>query len=380
MPSKSERHRPRRRILEDPDPERAKKRSSAYSPNFGRLLAESGVSPVSRNHKAANHQEWNEILMQPRSSLSPSRMSDGHYDRFAKAVDRAENEDEVMMQVFPKILGEPRHPSRVNTRLGNLEPLRKGIAIPQPDYYEGESIGPGNRQLRKRLDESIVPSTHTHYPFLPNFFAEAKGPDGSLAIAERQVCHIGALGARAMHRVENLARREDFFDNKARTASVVLHGAGDLKFFSHHLSQPGGPGTPSQTHMTPLRSFSLADTPSAFRQGVGAFRNASDYASKHRKESIDNAHYRAGILTPEPSSPAPRSARRLLSCQLSSDSETSSSSSEEESEDDNHRESLRARRKGKVPKPQVVTATPTRLAKRKSTPPTRKLRPRRTRR
>lgn len=380
MPSKSERHRPRRRVSEDPDPERARKRSSAYSPNFGQLLADSGVSLVNRNHKAANHREWNEVLIQPRPSLSPSRMSDGHYDRFLEAIDGAENEDEVMAQVFPKIVGKPKHPYRYNTRLGNLEPLREGIAIPQPDYYEGDLIGPGSRQLRKRLNKSIVPSACTHYPFLPNFFSEAKGPDGSLAVAQRQVCHDGALGARAMHRVENLGRREESFDNKARTASVILHGAGNLDLFSHHLSQPGGPGLPSQTHMTPLRSFNLADTPSAFRQGVGAFRNASDYASKHRKEAIENAHRRARILTPEPPTPAPRSTRRPLSCQLSSDSETNSSSSEEESDDGNAREFLRARPKGKVPKPQVVTATPTRLAKRKSAPPTRKLRPRRPRR
>ena len=379
MPSKSDRHRPRRRILY-PDQERARKRTSAYSPNFGQLLVDSGISLASREHRAANHREWNEVLVQPRPSLSPSRMSDSHHERFLKAIDEAENEDEVMTRVFSTIVGEPRYPSRFNTKLGNLETLREGIVMPQPDYYEGETIGLGSRQLRKQLNKSIVPSVHTHYPFLPNFFAEGKGPDGTLAVGKRQVCHVGALGARAMHRVENLGRREESFDNKARTASAVLHNAGNLDLFSHHLSQPGGPGTPSQTHMTPLRSFSLADTPNAFRQGVGAFRNASDYASKHRKESIENAHRRAGILTPEPPT------RKTLSCQRtileSSDSENSSSSSseEEESEDDNPREALRARRKGKAPKPQVVTATPTRLAKRKTSPPTRKLRPRRTRR
>lgn len=385
MPSKSERHRPRRRVSEDPDPERARKRSSAYSPNFGQLLADSGVTPVSRDHRAANHREWNEILVQPRPSLSPSRMSDGHHERFLKAIDRAENEDEVMAQVFPKIVGEPRHPARYNTKLGNLEPLREDIVVPQPDYYEGNSIGPGSRQLRKRLDKSIVPSAHTHYPFLPNFFTEAKGLEGTMAVAQRQVCHNGAVGARAMHRVENLGRREEYFDNKARTASVILHGAGNLRFFSHHVSPPGGPGTPMQTHMTPLQAFSLESTPDTFRQGVGAFRNASDYARQFRKESIENAHRRARIVTPDPPTPPPRSTRRPLSCQRpileSSDSENSNSSSEEdESDDDNHRKSSRARPKGKVPKPQVVTATPTRLAKRKSAPPTRKLRPRRPRR
>ena len=289
------------------------RRTSAYSPNFNQILVDNGVFPVSRSNRAANHREWNEALIQPRPSLSPSRMSDGHYDRFVKAIDEAENEAEVMSHVFPKIVGNPRYPSRQNVPLGNLDRLADDIVVPQPDYYEGDHPGWGNRQLRRQLETSIVPSSHKHYPFLPNFFAEAKCPDGSLAVAQRQACHDGALGARAMHRVENLGRRGEVFDNKARTTSVIYHGAGNLDLFSHHLSQPRVHETPSKTHMTPLRSFNLADTPGSFRQGVGAFRNASDYAHQHRKESIENAHRRKGIVTPAPPTIAPRSTRRPLS-------------------------------------------------------------------
>lgn len=39
-------------------------------------------------------------------------MSDGHYDRFVKAIDEADNEAEVMSHVFPKIVDNPRYPSR----------------------------------------------------------------------------------------------------------------------------------------------------------------------------------------------------------------------------------------------------------------------------
>lgn len=202
------------------------RRASAYTPNFAQKLVDNHVSLVKRDHRAANHQEWNEVLVRPRPSLSPSRMSDGHFDRFAKAIDEAHNEDEVMSHVIPKIVGHPRYPSRQNVPLGNLDPLAKNIVVPQPDYYEGSLPGPGNRQLRQRLDKSIVPSSQRDYPFLPNFFVEAKGPRGSFTVAQLQACHDGALGALATHRVENLGRREEAFDNKARTASVVYHGGG----------------------------------------------------------------------------------------------------------------------------------------------------------
>ncbi|KAI0187943.1 hypothetical protein F4808DRAFT_466292 [Astrocystis sublimbata] len=40
----------------------------------------------------------------------------------------------------------------------------------------------------------IVPSTQPDLPVAPNFFLAAKGPDGSLAVVERQACYDGALG------------------------------------------------------------------------------------------------------------------------------------------------------------------------------------------
>ena len=35
-------------------------------------------------------------------------------------------------------------------------------------------------------------------PMAPNFSLEAKGPDGSFAVAERKACYDGALGARGI--------------------------------------------------------------------------------------------------------------------------------------------------------------------------------------
>ena len=357
------------------------RRSSAYHPQFAHHLIDAGIGPPSRRHPAANHQEWNEVLIQPRRSLSPSRMSDGHYHRFVDAVDVARNESEVMSGVFPKIIGDHRYPFRGNIPLGNLDPIADGLVVPQPDYYEGEDIGPGSRQLRNQLHKSIVPSVHEDYPFLPNFFTETKGLEGTLGVAQRQAAHDGAVGARGMHRAENHRRRREIFDNKARTASAILHGAGGLRIFSHHLSKPTIRGAPPQTHMTPLRSFDLTDSPETFRQGLGAFRNASDHAHHHRAETIRNAHRRSGIITPQPLSTAARPTLTPLSCQTpaadSSDSDTDISSESEESDESDHGVSSRARAKGKTLKPKVVFASPQRPAKRQSSPPRRELRPRR---
>ena len=360
---------------------RLTRRSSAYHSEFAHYLIDGGIALPSRGHPAANHQEWNEVLIQPRRSLSPSHMSDGHYHRFVDAVDEARNETEVMSDVLPTIIGQRRYPSGKNMRFGNLDPVADGLVVPQPDYYEGERIGPGSRQLRDQLNKSIVPSKHEDYAFLPNFFTEAKGHDGTVGVAQRQAAHDGAVGARGMHRTENHGRRREKFDNKARTVSSILDGAGHLRIFSHHLSKPTGRGALPQTHMTPLQSYSLINNPETFRQGLGAFRNASDYAHHHRTETIKNAHRRSGIITPRPLSVPPRPALTPLSCQTpvaeSSDSDTDSSSEAEDSDESDHRASSRARAKGKILKPKVVFASPQRPAKRDSSPPRRELRPRR---
>ena len=356
------------------------RKSSAYAPEFGVKLKDEGFLPADPSIRAANDREWNEVLIRPRPSLSPSRVPDEHHRRFVTDVYRAQNESEVMSNVFPTIIGQHRYPSGRNVRFSNLEPLAAGFVVPQPDYYQGEDQGAGTRQLRDQLDRSILPSRNGHYPFLPNFFTEAKGPEGTTGVAQRQAAYDGAVGARGMHRTENHGRRRERFDNKARTVSSILDGAGHLDIFTHHLSKPTGRGAQSQTHMTPLGSYSLTDSPETFRQGVGAYRNASDYAHHHRTETIKNAHRRSGIITPRLSI-SPRPTLRPLSCQTpvaeSSDSDIDSSSESEDSDTSDHRPSSRARAKGRTLKPKVVFASPQRPAKRASSPPRRELRPRR---
>ena len=355
-------------------------RLSAYSTGFGPKLKDNGIFLPDPNIRAANDREWNEVLIQPRPSLSPSRMSDGHHRRFVSAVYRAHDEDEVMTKVHPEIVGKDRYRSGQNVRFGNLAPLADGLVVPKPDYYEGEDAGEGNRQLRGQLSTYIVPHEDRDI-FLPNFFTEAKGPDGTTRVARLQAAHDGAIGARAMHRTENHGRRQERFDNKARTVTSILDGTGHLDIFSHHVSKPTGRGALPKTYMTPLRSYSLTDSPESYGQGVGAYRNASDHAHHHRTESIKNAHRRSKIISPRPLSISPRPTLTPLSCQnQSSGSDTDSSSEAEDSDGSDHRASSRGRAKGKTLKPKVVFASPQRPAKRGSSPPRRELRPRRPRR
>jgi hypothetical protein len=55
-----------------------------------------------------------------------------------------------------------------------------------------------DRRIRRELTGQIIPSVQEDISIMPNFFLEAKGPDGSLAVAGRQACYDGALGARGI--------------------------------------------------------------------------------------------------------------------------------------------------------------------------------------
>ncbi|KAL2373019.1 hypothetical protein RJZ57_002504 [Blastomyces gilchristii] len=93
----------------------------------------------------------------------------------------------------------------------------------------------------------------------PNFVFEAKGPDGSLAVATRQACYDGALGARGMHALQSYQQGEPTYDNNAYTLTSTYHG-GQLKLYTTHVSKSDNPDRAS------------------------AYRNGRDWAKETRDE------------------------------------------------------------------------------------------------
>lgn len=52
-----------------------------------------------------------------------------------------------------------------------------------------------DRQIRS---SHLIPSRMKNTPMAPNLYLEAKGLDESAAVASRQACYDGAIGARGM--------------------------------------------------------------------------------------------------------------------------------------------------------------------------------------
>ncbi|OJD20284.1 hypothetical protein ACJ73_08383 [Blastomyces percursus] len=248
--------------------------TSAFSWNFQQNLIDHGVYPHGYEYpdgrkpdKPGNWKEINERLAQLRSSLSPSRFSEEAFDAFARADAHASKEQPVISSVIPIIDGDIGDRKCVggNYLFGNLAPLTDGtLASAKPDHFYGARPEQLTRQIRDELRHHIVPSTQDDLPVAPNFFLEVKGPDGSLAVAMRQACYNGALGARSMQSLQSYPQDIPTYDNNAYTLTSIYHG-GQLKLYATHPGKSNDPDRHSEYFMNQLRSYSLTDTSETFR-------------------------------------------------------------------------------------------------------------------
>lgn len=109
------------------------------------------------------------------------------------------------------------------------------------------------------------------------------------AVARRQTCCNGALGARGVYSLQSFGREEAseiIFDENAYTITSTYHD-GTLKLYTTHLTRPRNPNSGDlEYHMTLLDSFAITGTVTKFREGVGAFRNAREWAKEQRDRLI----------------------------------------------------------------------------------------------
>jgi hypothetical protein len=296
------------------------KKSTAYSRNFDQHLTDCNIEPL----YSSEEPDLNNLpskLAQPRPSLSPSKFSDDTFKAFRKNNAIAKDEDDVLANVMPTILGpsSAEHPSARNTAFGNLEPLTDGTIAPaKPDIYYGSLPEHLSQSVRDDIGQHIIPSTMRDKPLAPNFFVEVKGPDGSAAVATRQARYDGAVGSRAMHSLQNYGRQQPEYDGQAYVFSSTYHD-GTLKIYAHHPTAPKTDGMSSRYHMTQIKAYAITNDRETFVQGSTAFRNARDIAMQYRDDFIQTANSRASqhaqvALAAAQLEPEEESADEFLDC------------------------------------------------------------------
>jgi len=284
------------------------KSTGVYDRDFQQHLVDNGIYPQVYRHedgsvpaKPENWKDIHQILALPRPSLSPSRFPDEDYEQFVHTDADASKEKQVSESVIPIIEGKIRD---TKCRSGgipftNLDPLTDGtLKAGNPDIYYGARPKQLSRKVRDELSGQIIPSTQDDLPILPNFSLQVKGPDGSLAVAGRQACYDGALGAKGMHSLRSYRRQEPHFDNNADTITSIYHG-GTLKMYTTHVAPPPSSGGRPEYHMTQLNTWGLTGNPAACRDGLRAYRNGRDWCKEQRDEAIMQANERANSVEAE---------------------------------------------------------------------------------
>jgi hypothetical protein len=278
------------------------KSTGVYDRNFEQNIIDYDVYPHGYRHPDGsvpigpdNRGEFNQIFAKPRPSLSSSIFNDEEFEELVQVEADARKEKQVSELVIPIIEGKIRD---ARCRSGgipftNLDPLTNGMLKPgNPDVYYGARPEQLSRKVRDELSGQIIPSTQHDLPMAPNFFLAAKGPDGSAAVAKRQACYDGALGARAMHSLRSYGQDEPVYDNNAYTiTSTYLDG--QLKMYASHVAPPKNPGGRPEYHMTLLDSFALTGNRNNCVAGLQAYRNAREWAEQQRNEAIRQANERA---------------------------------------------------------------------------------------
>lgn len=225
-------------------------------------------------------------------SQSPSEHTAGDFRKLRRANMYAFKEADLTLAVIPILEGDcgDRRCAAGQIPFLNLDYLTDGSIVPgNPDRYYGARPEQLNQGIRKELEGQIMPSTQRDLPIAPNFFLHVKGPDGTAAVAMRQVCYDGALGARGMKCLQKYAGVEKDVDGKAYTLTCVYQ-SGQLTMYACHPIPSKEPGGPPGYAMTQLEAFAMTGNQESFQRGVAAYRNGQNWAKQQRDAIIKQAN------------------------------------------------------------------------------------------
>lgn len=268
------------------------RRSSPYDANFGQHLTDHNIHAWTDSEEPLNLDEIEAALPHPLPPEALSADPGQEFRAFRRSSARAKDEADVLRKVMPTILGpeSEEHPCAGNVVLGNFERLTDGtISLAKPDLYYGADPRHVSRVIRQDLESRIVPSVMQDRPVIPNFFVEVKGPFGVIGVLERQARYSGALGARAMHALQNYNQDQQTYDGRAYTLTATYNG-GLLDLYAHHVTAPPVEGGEPVYHMTPVGSWTMKGRQAEFDQAIRAFRNARDLAKRYRDGFIAAAN------------------------------------------------------------------------------------------
>ncbi|CAG2015266.1 unnamed protein product [Fusarium graminearum] len=193
----------------------------------------------------------------------PSVFPDDQFEAFQRADAHASKESQVIVDVIPIIegnIGDRMYAAR-QVPFTNLDHLTDStLVLGNPDLYYGARPEQLDQKVRQEFGGRIIPSTQHDLPIVPNFFLGVKGPDGSAAVAKKQLLYDMALGVTGYGAIRSYKADATTYDNKAYTIGCTYQD-GQLKMYASHPIEPSVSGKESGIIMTQLKAFALINDP-----------------------------------------------------------------------------------------------------------------------
>lgn len=306
-------------------------RTTPYSGQYEQGLIDVHVYPEGHDYDGedapipTNYEDILRRLSAERASLSPSRFTEEDFKKFKRVNAQARGETRMMQKVLLGISGDDDHfKTEADVEFNHIKPFNKDLAAAKPDLYDGVAASKIEKTVRDQLDDLIIPSTNTTNPVAPNFFLEAKSDKGRADVAKKQACHDGAIGARAMHSLQNYGVGEAVYDGNAYSFTSSFHnGTGTLQMYTTHPTAPKAAEGQAEYHMTQIKAFAMTSDRETFQKGATYYRNARDRASTHRNSFIEQANKVASQLPTDTPSTSLISSRSSVSASPERGSDTS---------------------------------------------------------
>jgi hypothetical protein len=238
------------------------------------------------------------ILGRRRRSLSSSAFTEEDFQNFRQKCFAAKLEAAVTTSVLPIIVGQTNGIRHEENRLfTNITDLTDGnISKAKPDLYDGAVPKQIHEIARHALGPYISPSKNAGALVLPNFFIEIKGDSNSSRfVLNNQGLYDGALGARALDHARRYANAGLARADLGRYSIVATYDNAKrlLELFVMHTSVNDQSATSPAYYQNQIGAWVITQSREVFVRGVGALRNAREWALQQRDQLVSQINQAA---------------------------------------------------------------------------------------
>lgn len=271
---------------------------SAYDANLEQWLLDNGIYTLAANphpQRPVNLINIQAYIERPCPGLGPRFFTEEAFKTWKAAAKKPERA-KTMTEVFGAIIGATNTCRGRDLQFVNLAPLAGDVApiVPAPTAFDASQAAWLHQGALDVMAHLIAPVQGGEF-VAPNFFVEASGEKGGApgavgGVEDRRACYHGALGARAMHAMQNYGGEEWFYERAAHAFSATWTWEEGLTLYAHHVTAPDDPdgrgGGWPEYHMTKLGTWDMKRSRKRFADGASAFRNLVEMAAGFREHLI----------------------------------------------------------------------------------------------